>query len=147
MSVSGMFLKKVIFINPHKTLREIINIMDLLGFSYTIDPVTSESQGFQLGIHDPTCNSDFCMYILDKPKIEYMADDDFSWISPNLYVSILIEDLSDNEDSVLKILHEYLQIHPDEYFYTEENWFYNKDDIEKIYESGKWLHWCYKKPH
>ena len=59
MSVSGMFLKKVIFINPHKTLREIINIMDLLGFSYTVDPVTSESQGFQLGIHDPTCNSDF----------------------------------------------------------------------------------------
>lgn len=77
MSVSGMFLKKVIFINPHKTLREIIDIIDLLGFSYTVDPVTSESQGVQLEIHDPICNSDFCMYILDKPKIEYMADDDF----------------------------------------------------------------------
>lgn len=75
-----------------------------------------------------------------------MEDDVFSWISPNLYVAILIEDLFDSEDSILEILHEYLQIHPDEYFYAEENWFYNKDNIEKIHESGKWFHWCYKKP-
>ena len=146
MSVSGMLLKKVAFINSKKTLKEITNIMDSLGFSYTVDPITSESQGFQLGVNDSKCNSDFCMYIFEKPEPKYMDDDGFSWISPNLYVAILIEDLFDSEDSILKILHEYFQIHPDEYFYTEEDWFYNKKDIEKIYKSGKWYHWYYKNP-
>lgn len=146
MSVSGMILKEVNFIDPQKTLCEITSIMASLGFSYTVDPITNESQGFHLGISDPICTSDFCMYILDKPKIEYMADDDFSWISSNLYVAILIEDLSDSEDSVLKILHEYFHIHPDEYFYSEEDWFYTMEDIEKIYEKDDWYHWCYKKP-
>lgn len=146
MSVSGMILKEVNFINPQKTLREMTGIMSSLGFSYTVDPITNDSQGFQLGINDPICSSDFCMLIFDKPKIEYMADDDFSWISPNLYVSILIEDLSDSEESVLKILHEYSRIHPDEYFYAENDWFYTMDDIKRIYESKEWYHWCYKRP-
>lgn len=136
MSVSGILLKKIAFINSERTLKEITNIMDSLGFSYTVDPITSESQGFQLGVNDSKCNSDFCMYIFEKPEPKYMDDDGFSWISPNLY----------SEDSILKILHEYFQIHPDEYFYTEEDWFYNKKDIEKIYKSGKWYHWCYKNP-
>ena len=146
MGTSGMFLRKVALFNPQNTLREITKIMDTLGFKYCVNSISSESSGFHLGVNDPKCNSNFCMYIFERPKPKYMEDDVFSWVSPNLYVSILIEDLSDSEDSVLKILHEYLQIHPDEYFYAEENWFYNKDNIEKIHESGKWFHWCYKKP-
>ena len=146
MSVSGMILKEVTFINPQKTLREITGIMDSLGFSYTVDPITNESQGFQLGINDPICNSDFCMFIFDMPKPEYMEDNGFSWISPNIYTAILIEDLCDSEYSILKILHEYFRIHPDEYFYYEEDWFYTMEDIEKIYEKDDWYHWCYKKP-
>ena len=53
---------------------------------------------------------------------------------------------SDSEYSILKILHEYFRIHPDEYFYSEEDWFYTMEDIEKIYEKDDWYHWCYKKP-
>lgn len=147
MGTSGMVLKKVALFNSQNTFREITKIMDTLGFKYCFNSISSESSVFHLGVNDPKCNSNFCMYIFERPKPKYMEDDVFSWISPNLYVAILIEDLFDSEDSILEILHEYLQIHPDEYFYTEENWFYNKDDIEKIYESGKWLHWCYKKPH
>lgn len=52
--------------------------MDSLGFNYSVDPITSEPNGFQLGINDPKCNSDSCMYIFDKPKTEYMEDDDFA---------------------------------------------------------------------
>jgi hypothetical protein len=120
--------------------------MNLLGYNFSAGSISSNSENFVLGINDPKCNSDFCMYIFDKPKPEYMEDDDFSWISPNLYVAILIEDLCDSEDSILKILHEYLRIHPDEYFYAEEDWFYTQKDIERIYESKDWFHWCYKKP-
>lgn len=147
MSTSGMILKKVALFNPQSALREISNIMDSLGFNYCVDPISDESGGFQLGINDIECNSNFCMYIFDKPKSEYMDNDDFSWISPNLYVAILIEDLFDCEDSVLKILHKYFRLHPAEFFYAEEDWFYTKEDIESIYDSGKWNHWCYKNPN
>ena len=146
MGVSGMFLKKVNRFNPRKTLDEVKVIMNLLGYNFSAGSISSNSESFVLGINDPKCNSDFCMYIFDKPKPEYMEDDDFSWISPNLYVAILIEDLCDSEDSILKILHEYLRIHPDEYFYAEDDWFYTQKDIERIYESKDWFHWCYKKP-
>lgn len=142
MGTSGMFLKKANYFNSQNTLNEITSIMDSLGFNYT---VAAESNHLHIGINDPECNSDFCMYIFDQPKPEYM-EDDFSWISPNLYVAILIEDLYDSEDSVLKILHEYLHIHPNEYFYAEDSWFYTIEDVERIYESGEWYHWCYKKP-
>ena len=94
MSVSGMILKEVNFINPQKTLSEITGIMASLDFSYTVDPISNESHGFQLGINDPICTSDFCMFIFDKPKPEYMEDNVFSWISPNIYTAILIEDLA-----------------------------------------------------
>lgn len=75
-----------------------------------------------------------------------MEDDIFSWVTPNLYAAILIEDIFDSEDSILKILHMYLKIHPDEYFYAETDWFYDKDDIDRIYKSSEWYHWCYRKP-
>ena len=75
----------------------------------------TNEDSYNLGINDPVCKSDFCMYIFDNPKTEYLEDDNFSWISPNLYTAILIEDISENEKSVLKILYEY--------FYSEEEWF------------------------
>lgn len=146
MGTSGMFLKKVNLFNPQNTLKEMKSIMDSLGYNYCVDPIASEPNGFHLGINDPEYNSDFCMYIFDRPKTEYMEGDEFSWISPNLYTAILIEDLCDSEESVLKILHEYFHIHPDEYFYAEEDWFYDKETIDRIYESGEWYHWCYRKP-
>lgn len=146
MGTSGLFLKKVELFNTQNTLKEIKSILDSLGFNYSAGSISSESNGFHLGINDPACNADFCMYIFDAPKPEYMEDDDFSWISSNLYAAILIEDLCDSEDSTLKILHEYLKIHPDEYFYAEEDWYYDKNAIDNIFESGKWHHWCYKNP-
>lgn len=146
MSTSGMILKKVANFNPLGTLKEISYIMDSLGFNYCVDPIATDSSDFQVGINDPTCNADFCIYILDRPKPEYMKDDDFSWISPNLYVAIQIEDLYDCEDSVLKILHKYFSLHPNEYFYAEESWYYTKENIDRIYESGDWYFWCYKNP-
>ena len=135
MSTSGLLLKKATLINPKKALREITKIMSTLGFNYTVDPISSDPHGFQLGIHDPKYPSDFCMYIFDKPKPEYMEEDSFSWISPNIYAAIMVEDLCDSEESVLKILHEYSRIHPDEFFYAENDWFYTMDDIKRIYES------------
>lgn len=147
MSTSGMLLKKIALFNPQVTLGEITSIMDSLGFNYSVDPITSEPNGFQLGTNDPKCNSDFCMFIFDKPKTEYMEDDNFAWISPNLYVAILIEDLCGSEDSVLKMLHKYFHLHPSDFFYAEEDWFYTKAVVDKIYESGEWYHWCYKNPN
>lgn len=87
------------------------------------------------------------MYIFDKPNSEYMVNDDFSWISPNLYVAILIEDLCDCEDSVLKILYKYFRLHPAEFFYAEEDWYYTKKEIDRIYNSDDWEDWPYKNPN
>ena len=142
MGCSGMILKKVDLFTPKETLSEIKKIMDSLGFNYTIDAETGD---FHIGINDPECNSDFCMFIFDKPEPEYM-DDEFAWISPEIYAAVLIEDITDSEESILKILHKYLYIHPSEVFYAEEDWFYTKEDIDLIYEKGDRKYWCYRRP-
>lgn len=150
MGTSGMFLKKTNHFNTHKTLEEIEHILKTLGFRYCVYPVSSNNKEFHLGINDPLCHSDFCMYIFDVPEYmnhpKYVKDNTFSWISPDIEVAVLIEDIFDSEESILKILHQYLNIHPDEYFYAEENWFYDKEIIDRIYESNEWYHWCYRKP-
>ena len=147
MGISGLFLKKVSWFNSKKTLKDVKEILNTLNFAYCIDSVSTNEDSYNLGINDPVCKSDFCMYIFDNPKTEYLEDDNFSWISPNLYTAILIEDISENEKSVLKILYEYFKLYPNEYFYSEEEWFYDKNNIERIYFENPYdSKWCYRNP-
>ena len=55
--------------------------------------------------------------------------------------------ISENEKSVLKILYEYFKLYPNEYFYSEEEWFYDKNNIERIYFENPYdSKWCYRNP-
>ena len=144
MGTSGHLLKKADRFDPRDTFNEIKDIMDQLGYTYTADPISSEPDGYHIGIHDPECGSDLCMYIFEHPKPEYMEYDEFSWISPGLYTAVLFEDLCGSEYSIIKLVHRYLHIHTDEYFYAEGERYYTAVDTEKIYESCDRHHWCYK---
>ena len=89
MGTSGLFLKKVSCFNSKKTLKDVKEILNTLNFAYCIDSVSTNEDSYNLGINDPVCKSDFCMYIFDNPKTEYLEDDNFSWISPNFVTANL----------------------------------------------------------
>ena len=66
-----------------------------------------------------------------------------NWIDNNLTEIVIIEDIKYSE-MILEILHKYMQIHPDTIYYTEMDWYYTKEDIDKIYVSNDNIHWKYK---
>lgn len=62
-------------------------------------------------------------------------------------VSIIIVDrFYDREDMLLKFLHAYLEIFPDDLFYAESDWYYTKADIDRIVSMPYNWSWCYMRP-
>lgn len=140
-----MILKNADEINSKTTLKEITAIMDSLGYNYTVDSTSDINNEFHIGVTDPNCST-FCMFVFDKPSTKDIIDDDFAWISPNHFVAVMFEDITNSEESILKICYEYFKIFPKEFFWAEESWFYTKDDIDNSFKFGDCEYWCYKKP-
>lgn len=59
---------------------------------------------------------------------------------------VIVDRFYDCEDMLLKFLHAYLEIFPDDLFYAESDWYYTKADIDRIVSMPYNWSWCYMRP-
>lgn len=58
----------------------------------------------------------------------------------------MVEDYNLNEEILLKFSYEFIKIYKDIKLWTEFDWFYELNDLEKIIEKPFDNEWCYKNP-
>lgn len=136
-----MILKKKENIGFSKLRDDMITIVKLLGYNcYEWEGTNSISVD-----ENPDMDSEkgFVMYVYEE--YDPLDKGNFDWIEKDLGQVVNIESISGCEDMILRILYEYFKIYPDDYFYNEMSWYYDKNDIIKIYESSSWDDWCYVK--
>ncbi len=85
------------------------------------------------------------MYVYGENIPEYKKGD-FEWIDDDLAAAINIEDISEREETLIRLLYEYFKYYPDDYFVDEFDRHYNKNNIDVIYKNKNRSGWCYKKP-
>ena len=71
---------------------------------------------------------------------------DFYHSSENLFRLIMVEDYNLNEEILLKFCYEFIKIYKDIKLWTEFDWFYELNDLEKIIKNPFDNEWCYKNP-
>ncbi len=146
MGSSGMVLRKTKELELKKTKKRVISIIKSLGYAYDICNEDLDVEGYCTISIGNNLNFDrgFVMWLYGKPDL---ADqDNFKWIDSDLNQVINIEDISGRIDMILKFLHKYFKYYPNDYFNNELDWFYTKEDIDRIYNGSDWEYWCYKKP-
>ncbi|MGZ7442189.1 hypothetical protein [Paenibacillus sp. TH7-28] len=71
---------------------------------------------------------------------------DFYNSSENLFRLIMVEDYNLNEEILLKFSYHFIKAYKDIKLWTEFDWFYELDDLEKIIRNPFDNEWCYKNP-
>ena len=64
----------------------------------------------------------------DSPMYEWMGRGD------SLTGTFIIEDKFERGEMLLRFVEDYLRLNPNDIFYNEQDWYYTKDDIDKIIE-------------
>ena len=151
MGISGLILRKINKLNLEETKTTLTAILDRCGCRYKADLCTSNYKGcsynyyfISAASHKPKKCS-FVMYVYGEGIPEYKKGD-FEWIDNDLTAVINIEDISGCEETLIRLLYEYFKYYPDDYFYDEFEWHYNKENIDKIHNSQNYSGWCYRKP-
>lgn len=71
---------------------------------------------------------------------------EYDKIAPRLSSVAMIESISGCEEMIFNILREYFELHPEDYFYDELQWYYTKRSIEHIAEGEDRVDWLYQHP-
>ena len=140
MGISGMFLRKITNERLSLIKKEIIDILESLSYNYyDWNENLKEENYCSISVDYNECGFIMYLYELQNSKENWHIN----WIDNNLTEVVIIEDIKYSE-MILEILHKYMQIHPDTIYYTEMDWYYTKEDIDKIYVSNDHIHWKYK---
>lgn len=88
-----------------------------------------------------------CVSLFDEPY--QFKDISFDWYNQKVifFEAIVIDNIEDNEDLLLKITYELLSKYPEAVLWLEQNWFYKLDDIKKYILNEFDPNWCYQNPH
>lgn len=140
MGISGMFLRKITNERLSLIKKEIIDILESLSYNYYDWNENLKGENYcSISVDYNECGFIMYLYELQNSKENWHIN----WIDNNLTEIVIIEDIKYSE-MILEILHKYMQIHPDTIYYTEMDWYYTKEDIDKIYVSNDNIHWKYK---
>ena len=140
MGISGMFLRKITNERLSLIKKEIIDILESLSYNYYDWNENLKGENYcSISVDYNECGFIMYLYELQNSKENWHIN----WIDNNLTEVVIIEDIKYSE-MILEILHKYMQIHPDTIYYTEMDWYYTKEDIDKIYVSNDHIHWKYK---
>mgnify|MGYP004547459025 FL=1 len=140
MGISGMFLRKITNERLSLIKKEIIDILESLSYNYYDWNENLKGENYcSISVDYNECGFIMYLYELQNSKENWHIN----WIDNNLTEVVIIEDIKYSE-MILEILHKYMQIHPDTIYYTEMDWYYTKEDIDKIYVSNDNIHWKYK---
>lgn len=145
MGLSGMILRKTKELELKKTKKRVISILESLGYTCYLWNEDLKGEDYcSISVNERPYERGFVMWLYGKPDL--YDQEEFKWIDSNLNQVINIEDITDREDMILKFLHKYFKYYPNDYFNNEMEWFYTKEDIDRIYDGSDWEYWCYKKP-
>ena len=135
-----MFLRKITNERLSLIKKEIIDILESLSYNYYDWNENLKGENYcSISVDYNECGFIMYLYELQNSKENWHIN----WIDNNLTEVVIIEDIKYSE-MILEILHKYMQIHPDTIYYTEMDWYYTKEDIDKIYVSNDNIHWKYK---
>lgn len=135
-----MFLRKITNERLSLIKKEIIDILESLSYNYYDWNENLKGENYcSISVDYNECGFIMYLYELQNSKENWHIN----WIDNNLTEVVIIEDIKYSE-MILEILHKYMQIHPDTIYYTEMDWYYTKEDIDKIYVSNDHIHWKYK---
>lgn len=149
MGLSGLILDKNQNRNLLKLKKEILDIFFSLSCDcYDFNENLRGEEFCSVGVNKFFPNGQevrFVMYIFGRCGEKECET--FEWTDKKLYTGVLIEDIADCEKLVLDFLVKFFENHPDVIFYDELDWYYTKEDIEKIYSLNNIPEdWCYKRP-
>ena len=140
MGISGMFLRKITNERLSLIKKEIIDILESLSYNYYDWNENLKGENYcSISVDYNECGFIMYLYELQNSKENWHIN----WIDNNLTEVVIIEDIKYSE-MILEILHKYMQIHPDTIYYTEMDWYYTKEDVDKVYNSNDHIHWKYK---
>ena len=135
-----MFLRKITNERLSLIKKEIIDILESLSYNYYDWNENLKGENYcSISVDYNECGFIMYLYELQNSKENWHIN----WIDNNLTEVVIIEDIKYSE-MILEILHKYMQIHPDTIYYTEMDWYYTKEDIDKVYNSNDHIHWKYK---
>ncbi|MBQ8942030.1 MAG: hypothetical protein IJ062_09335 [Firmicutes bacterium] len=151
MGLSGLILRKYEKLEVETTKKTLLNILDLCGCKYTSEFHTYSIRNrlynyYFISVSPQIHNKNFVMYLYGDVVPEYNRNN-FEFIESDLVKVVSIEDIYGCEEILLKILHEYFKFYPDDFFYNELEWYYDKNIISKIIASSDQKNWCYIKPY
>ena len=88
----------------------------------------------------------FLFYIKCKDD-NYESETQFDWVVKDgkLRKVSYIEEIRGCEEITFKFIHEYLKLNPQDYFWVEDDWVYNLEDMERLSKSPFNENWCYIK--
>lgn len=154
MGTGSAILRKKDRLNELELYRAKTILEDIFNkYDYYYEIIYHERRGkkyYDIGIGDYDRSEEgLVMYCYGYPDNE--IDDEirthrFDLIDNDLDIFLEIESISHGPIMTLRILYDYFKFFPNDYFYTDDNIFFTKKDIEKVYNSSKWEGWYYSKP-
>lgn len=141
MGMDSFFLQKKDTLNLDRQVSTLLTVFQSLHYSYHI--WSSDNCYCSISINEESTNKGLVLHIYGTPNP--LVEGEYDWIAPNLEPTLLFEDITLREDMVLNVLSNYIQKYPDGVFYNEMEWFYTKEDIERI-QCKAAQDWCYLKP-
>ncbi len=147
MGLGGIILRKKDKMNLEETKKLMGAIFEKKGYFYGMtEHKNSDRKYYTCGVSEyQGSEKGFVMYL--KGEHDPFDEGKFDFIECDLGKVLHIEDISDSEDMLLRILYEYFKVHPNDYFFDDLDWYYTKKEIDRIYNSDDWEDWPYKNPN
>lgn len=89
----------------------------------------------------------FWIESIEEKHIEY-KDTEFDWVEKDkkLHNIAYIDNVRDYEELAFKFVYEYLKLNPNDYFWFEDDYAFNFEDMERLSKLPFDSNWCYKNP-
>lgn len=159
MGVSGTILKNRLDYSIEKLLSDITIAVNSAGINMISSGETVYNQdgsfryktlnisSASFDIEEP---DQFLFYVssIDEKLIDEESDKEFDFIEngKKLYKVAWIEEVSGNENVVFKFVYEYLKLNPNDYFWFEDEFAFNYQDMSNLSKLPFDSEWCYKNP-
>lgn len=132
MGLSGLFLKRKEDLEFEKIWDMVQKILNKTGYVYDYHKKSEQVTVYEYRYSDKY----LMMYLPREEELKWNEGAWFEWMGKgdSLFRAILIENISGRGEMLLRFVEEYLKINPHDIFYDDLDWYYTKDDIDKIIE-------------
>lgn len=147
MGISGFILSQRTETDIKNTITYVTSALSTAGccYSFNTDKSFDNTEYGFIGVSEyKGSDKGMVLYVYNKSK-PFSKNIDLSHVPGGLYEKVLVEDISNCQEMLLRVLHHYLKNDYNMYFYIPAiNKLFDKKLLDQAYYGNSWSNWCFK---